>query len=120
MRDEVRIVYTRWYNADLKRLPESSQAIIEKTIALLEEKGWEKALIARLIAPLQDGIYELRVNRRGAAFRILFFLAPGRTPQVVVLTTCAAKSEIKKRHRMNAEIKRAKERRAMWLEQQNQ
>lgn len=67
---------------------------------------------------LRDGIYELRVLGTGAAYRLLFFVMPGRSPRVVVLTTCASKSVMQKRQRMEAEIDRASSRRAEWLEQQ--
>jgi hypothetical protein len=36
----------------------------------------------------------------------------------VVLTACLAKAKLKKRHRMDAELERAKNRRTAWLEQQ--
>lgn len=64
------------------------------------------------------GIHELRVLGHGAAFRILFFMMPGRSPRVVVLTTCATKSAMEKQQRLDAEVERARNRRARWLEQQ--
>ena len=67
---------------------------------------------------LSDGIYELRVLGRGAAYRALFFVAPGIAARVVVLTTCAAKSLMKKRAAMDAEIRRARDRRAWWMQRQ--
>lgn len=71
----------------------------------------------RTIVALRDGIYELRVLGRGAAFRILFFVVPGRSPRLVVLTSVVATSVMKKKHRNDAELERAKQLRELWLEQ---
>lgn len=83
-------------------------------------KGWCAAMGNETIKPLRDGIYELRVLGRGAAFRLLFFVVPGLSPRMVVLTTCASKSDMLKRQRMEAEIDRAIQRRAAWMEQRNE
>ena len=81
-------------------------------------KGWAAATADQSVRHLREGIHELRILGKGASFRVLFFLVPGRSPRVVVLTTCASKSEMKKRKRFEAELQRAKTRRDLWLKQQ--
>lgn len=118
MGDVVEVVYSSWYNADLETLADAHRERVERRIGVFIDKGWRSSIRDRTVAPLQDGIYELRVLGRGAAFRVLFFLVPGRSPRVVVLTACLAKAELKKRQRMDAELERARLHRTVWLEQQ--
>ena len=118
MSDEFEVVYSSWYNFELEAIQREHQIRIEQKLALFRAKGWLPSIRDRTIAPLQDGIYELRILGTGPAFRILFFLVPGRSPRVVVLTTCATKALMKKRNRLDAEVARAVERRSGWLEQQ--
>lgn len=118
MRDAVEIVTTSWYDAELRQLPLRDQDRIVDRLKVFGQKGWRQAMEDATVKHLRDGIHELRVLGRGAAFRVLFFVVPGRSPRVIVLTTCAAKSLMKKRSAMDAEIRRAVDRRAWWLEQQ--
>lgn len=118
MGDQVEVVTTPWYDADLRELPEYDQRRIADRLKAFARKGWRYAIGDQTVKHLRDGIHEVRVLGRGAAFRVLFFIVPGRSPRVVVLTTCAAKSVMKKRQRLDAEIERARARRAWWLEQQ--
>lgn len=118
MSDVVDVVYSYWYNADVEMLTDAHRERVERRIDVFVDKGWRSSVQDRTVAPLEDGIYELRVLGRGAAFRVLFFVVPGRSPRVVVLTACLAKAKLKKRQRLDAELKRAKHRRAAWLEQQ--
>jgi putative component of toxin-antitoxin plasmid stabilization module len=118
MGDGIDIVFSSWYNEELAALASEHQARIEARIRRLPAKGWMQAVADRTIAPLRDGIYEIRVQGTGPAFRVLFFVMPGRTPRIIILTSCVAKSVMTKRHRMNAELERAKVRRDLWLEQQ--
>lgn len=115
MSDTLDVVPTRWYEAELLALSNEDQARVERRVAMLRRRGWKDSVTDRSIKHLRDGIHELRVLGRGAAFRVLFFVVPGRSPRVVVLTACAAKSLLKKRARLDAEIERAKSRRAAWL-----
>jgi putative component of toxin-antitoxin plasmid stabilization module len=118
MDDGIDLVFSSWYNEELAALPSEQQARIEARIGRLPMKGWMEAMADRTIAPLRDGIYEIRVLGTGPAFRVLFFVVPGRTPRIVVLTSCVAKSVMTKRHRLDAELERAKVRRDLWLEHQ--
>lgn len=118
MDEGIDIVFTSWYNEELAALPGEQQARIEARIRRLPAKGWGEAMADRTIAPLRDGIYEIRVLGTAAAFRVLFFVVSGRTPRIVVLTSCVAKSAMTKRHRLDAELERAKTRRELWLEQE--
>jgi phage-related protein len=118
MGNEVEIVTTPWYDAELRELPEHDQRRVGDRLRAFGDKGWRQAIADQTVKHLRDGIHELRVLGRGAAFRVLFFVVPGRSPRVVVLTTCAAKALLTKRQRLNAEIERACVRRVWWLEQQ--
>lgn len=118
MSDVVEVVYSSWYNAELETLMDGHRERVERKIDVFVEKGWRSSVRDRTVAPLQDGIYELRILGRGAAFRVLFFLIPGTSPRVVVLTACVAKAVLKKRQRLDAELERAKHRRTVWLEQE--
>jgi putative component of toxin-antitoxin plasmid stabilization module len=118
MADELEVVPTHWYTAEVRALPEEGRTRVDRRLLNFARKGWTASLGDATVKHLRDGIHELRVVGRGAAYRVLFFLAPGRSPRMVVLTTCAAKSDLKKRPRMDAELERASERRAQWIEQQ--
>jgi hypothetical protein len=118
MSDSFEVVYSSWYNADLERLADHHQERVERKVDTFIKKGWMSSVRDRTVAPLQDGIYEIRVLGRGAAFRVLFFLVPARSPRVVVLTACLAKAMLKKGQRMDAELERARHRRTIWLEQE--
>jgi putative component of toxin-antitoxin plasmid stabilization module len=101
---------------ELGVLPKAHQDQIQRKLIAFAAKGWFAAMADGTVKHLQDGIYELRVLGHGPAFRLLFFVMPGRSPRVIVLTTCAAKSLTQKRQRLDAEIGRAKRRRAAWME----
>lgn len=120
MRDEVEIVTTPWYDAELLALPGPDKERVERQLKGLGATGWGRSMADQRIKHLRDGIHEVRILGRGAAYRVLFFVAPGRAARLVVLTTCAAKSLMKKRYAMDAEIRRALDRRAWWMEQQKQ
>lgn len=120
MSDALEVVPTPWFTAEVRALPKQARDRIDGKLKLLVQRGWTGSIADGSVKHLRDGIHEVRILGRGAAFRVLFFLAPGRSPRVVVLTTCAAKSVMKKRQRFNAEIERANDRRAMWLQQQAQ
>ena len=117
MGDSIKVVASPWYTAEVQALPKLHRDRIDSKVFTFTEKGWSAAMADETIKPLRDGIYELRVLGRGAAFRLLFFVVPGLSPRLVVLTTCALKSDMLKRQRMEAEIERAIERRAAWMEQ---
>jgi hypothetical protein len=118
MSDSFDVVLTEWYKSELLDLPEKDQVRVKRKLRDFSGKGWTAAIADQTARHLREGIHELRILGRGASFRILFFLVPGRSPRVVVLTTCASKSEMKKRQRLQAEIERAKTRRDLWQEQQ--
>lgn len=118
MSDGIEVVYSSWYNEEVAALPEDQRTRIEQRIRAMIGKGWNRAMHDRTIAPLRDGFYEVRVLGTGPAYRVLFFVVPGRSPRVVVLTACVAKSVMIKRQRLDAELKRAGERRAAWFAQQ--
>lgn len=116
MGDSLEIVTSSWYMLELGALPKDHRDQIQRKLVAFAAKGWSAAMADQTVKHLQDGIYELRVLGHGAAFRLLFFVVPGRRPRVIVLTTCAAKSLTQKRRRLDAEIERAKSRRAFWME----
>lgn len=118
MSDTVEVVYSSWYNDELAQLSSRSKTRIESKLQHFLEKGWMASIRDRTVTPLRDGIYELRVVGTGPAFRLLFFVMPGRSPRIVVLTTCATKSAMSKRARLDAEVERAAARRSVWLEEQ--
>lgn len=120
MSDEIEVVASSWYTAEVRALPVDHRDRIDRKLTSLVAKGWSAAITDRSVKHLRDGIHELRVLGQGAAFRLLFFLAPGRSPRMVVLTTCAAKSAMAKRQRLDAEIERARNRRTAWTEQRNE
>lgn len=117
MSDSFEVVPTPWFVAELRAIQKADRNRIDRKLIKFAQKSWTDALADGSVKHLRDGIHELRVLGHGAAFRILFFLMPGRSPRVVVLTTCAAKSVMKKRQRLDAEVERAIDRRARWLEQ---
>jgi hypothetical protein len=117
--DEVQLVPSSWFVQEFFALPVHLQERVAKRLQTFGEKGWSASTSSRDIVALnEEGIWELRVLGRGAAFRVLFFLDPRERRRVVVLTTCASKSSIKKAHVMTAEITRAKMRRAQWLQEE--
>lgn len=118
MSDTLEVVPTSWFISEVRALPGEDRDRIDRRLGKFAEKGWTDAVGDGSVKHLRDGIHELRVLGRGAAFRVLFFLMPGRSPRVVVLTTCAAKSVMNKKQRLDAEVERAKDRRARWMEQQ--
>jgi phage-related protein len=118
MSDSFDVVLTEWYKLELLELPEGDQARVKRKLHDFSGKGWAAAITDQSIRHLREGIHELRILGKGASFRVLCFLVPGRSPRVVVLTTCASKSKMKKRKRFEAEIERAKTRRDLWQEQQ--
>lgn len=120
MSDTLEVVPTEWFVAEVRALPKDDRNRIDRRLAAFMEKGWAAAMRDGTVRHLRDGIHEVRVLGTGAAYRVLFFLVPGRSPRVVVLTTCASKSLMVKRQRMEAEITRANDRRAAWMEQQTQ
>lgn len=118
MSDGIEVIYSSWYNAEVAAVPGDQQVRIEQRIRAMLGKGWTRSIADRTVAPLRDGIYEIRVLGTGPAYRVLFFIVPGRSPRVIVLTACVAKSVMTKRQRLDAERTRASERRAAWIEQQ--
>jgi phage-related protein len=119
MDDTVEVVTSPWYMRELRALPRDNRDQIQRKLIAFAAKGWSAAMADQTVKHLQDGIYELRVLGHGPAFRLLFFVVPGRRPRVIVLTTCAAKSLMQKRQRLDAEIERAKDRRAAWMADDN-
>ncbi len=118
MGDALEVVATEWYKFDLATLPQEDQDRVSARLVSLSRKGWRQAMADQTVKHLRDGIHEVRVLGHGAAFRVLFFLAPGRSPRVVVLTACVAKSEMQKRKRLDAQVDRAMRLRAAWRAQQ--
>lgn len=114
MSDSLEIVTSSWFRHEFEELQKEQRNRINQKLIEFTAKGWSAAMADQTIKHLRDGIHELRVLGR-PAFRLLFFVVPGRRPRVVVLTTCAAKSLMKKRQRLDAEIERAKSRRAAWM-----
>lgn len=117
MDDAMEIVFSDDCRTELHALPKEHRAWIAGRIAQLAEKGWNAATADRSIAPLRDGISELRMTGHGAAYRILFFVVPGRSPRLIVLTLCLAKSRSQKRRVLQAAIERARTRRERWLQE---
>jgi phage-related protein len=117
MSDGFELVASAWFRQELAALPQEQQDRIDGKLAAFTSKGWSAAKRDQTVKHLDDGIYELRIVGHGPAYRLLFFVVPGRQPRIVVLTTCAAKSLMKKRQRMESEIERAKSRRAAWREE---
>lgn len=118
MSDEIEVVQTDWYTVEFAALPRMDQLRVTRKLDTLSNKRWGEAIADRTIAPLDDGIHEVRVLGRGAAYRLLFFVAPGRSRRVVVLTSCVLKGVMKKRAGLAAEIARAKARRQAWLDEE--
>ena len=120
MDDTLTVVASSWYTTEVRALLAEHRDRIDRKLAALVAKGWSAAISDGSVKHLRDGIHELRALGQGAAFRLLFFLVPGRSPRVVVLTTCAPKAAMAKRQRLDAEIERAKNRRTAWMEQRNE
>ncbi len=118
MADEVDITLTTECRAELRELPRPDRQWIGGVIRSFQAKGWQAAVGDQTIGPLEDGFWELRVVGHGAAYRILFFVAPGRSPRLVVLTLCLTKSESQKMRVLKAALGRASRRRLRWMEQE--
>jgi putative component of toxin-antitoxin plasmid stabilization module len=118
MSDEFVVVFSSGFRDEVIRLPDGDRAWITRKLADLRKKTWSAAVHDRTVAPLRDGIWEVRIVGRGAAYRLLFFIVPGRSPRVIVLTSCAAKAAMTKKKLLDASITRALDRRAGWLEQE--
>jgi putative component of toxin-antitoxin plasmid stabilization module len=116
--DLVRLEFTHDYLAEISSLPARQRIRIADRLTHLPVKGWSAAVRDRDVAPLRDGIWEVRVLGKGAAYRILFFVHPGSPGRLMVLTTCMAKASIKKPRVMDAAIERARTRREKWLSEQ--
>jgi hypothetical protein len=117
MSDRLDVVATPWYESELLAFPAGDQDRVERKLRDFGQKGWTASVADQSVKHLRDGIHEFRILGKGASFRLLFFIVPGKSPRVVVLTACVAKSVMGKRQRLEAEIERAKSRRAAWLEQ---
>lgn len=117
MHDEIRIDSSRWFTEELLGLPVKDAERVVDRLDSLQRKGWRAAITDGTIKHLRDGIWEVRVLGAGAAYRLLFFPAPARAMRLVVLTTCAAKSVVAKRKRLELEIDRAIRRRDEWIRQ---
>ena len=118
MGDGVDITLTTECHEELRELPKPDRHWIGGVIKSFQQKGWQAAVGDQTIGPLEDGFWELRVVGHGAAYRILFFVAPGRSPRLVVLTLCLAKSESQKMRVLKAALGRASRRRLRWMEQE--
>lgn len=116
MRDPVEIVFAEACRAELRELPKEHRAWVAGVITQFHKKGWNAAFADRTVVSLRNGIWELRVTGHGAAYRILFFVVPGRSPRLIVLTLCLAKSQSQKRRVLQAAIGRACARREQWLD----
>lgn len=117
MGDEIRVVSSRWFVEELLSLPVNQRRRIRRRLGALEGKGWVGAITDGTIQHIRDGIWEIRVLGRGAAYRIFFFPAPRRAMRMLVLTTLAAKSVVGKQRLLDLEVERAKRRRDDWIEQ---
>lgn len=111
----VEIEYTGWIVEELLALPAEQQARIAGRVRLLGARGLAASARLGHVKALEDGIWELRVLGKGPSFRLLFFVAPGRTPRLVVLTSCVRKSEMLRRNVLDAAVARARRRRDLWL-----
>lgn len=117
MRDEIRIISSGWFQKEFLSVPEVQRKRIDRRLAALQGKGWMAAVADGTIEHLEEGIWEVRVLGTGAAYRILFFPAPGQTMRLLVLTSCASKTAVGKRRLLKQAIERAKRRRDLWIEQ---
>lgn len=118
MSDVVRLEFTRDYLAEVAVLPARHRDRIADRLTYLPAKGWSASVRDRDVAPLRDGIWEVRVMGKGAAYRILFFVFPGDPGRMLLLTSCLDKASIKKQKVMDAAIERAKLRRDAWVAEQ--
>ncbi|HEY7767310.1 type II toxin-antitoxin system RelE/ParE family toxin [Longimicrobium sp.] len=118
MRDDVRVIYTDEFRRELGAIPPEQQQRVMGRIAHQERRGWADGVKAGDLVPLRDGIWELRVVGRGAAYRVLFAPLPGEAARLLVLTSCSSKAQLKKRAVMDAELRRARARLDHWREQQ--
>ena len=117
MRDEIRIISSSWFKEEFLSIPEVQRKRIDRRLSALQGKGWMAAVADGTIEHLEEGIWEVRVLGIGAAYRILFFPAPGRTMRLLVLTSCTSKTAVGKRRLLKLAIERAKRRRDLWIEQ---
>ena len=115
MSDVVRITVTDEYREDMRGLDSDQRRRINRRTRVLPRKGWSASVAAGDVAPLWDDIWELRVLGKGPAYRVLFFIHPEQPGRLVVLSACVAKSDIKKPRVLEAQVERAKRRRARWL-----
>lgn len=118
MSDRLEVAFTDECRAELRELPRKHRSWIAGVVKQLQAKGWNAAVTDRTLAPLDDGIWELRIRGHGAAYRILLFVMPGRSPRVIVLTLCLAKSESQKMRVLKSAIARAARRRQVWIQQE--
>jgi phage-related protein len=115
VRDEIRTISSKWFVDELLSLPVDQRRRVRRRLGLLEEKGWTAAIGDGTIQHIRDGIWEVRVLGRGAAYRIFFFPAPRRAMRILVLTTVAPKSAVAKQRLLDLEVERAKRRRDEWI-----
>lgn len=118
MQDALTIEFTTWFIEELQELPTDEQARVARRLAVLERKGWAASAENRDVAPLKDGIWEVRIVGKGPSYRLLCFQIPGDPGRIVVLTSCVKKGLMKKSAVKDAEIERASTKRALWLSQQ--
>jgi putative component of toxin-antitoxin plasmid stabilization module len=115
MSDIVAVEYTTWVRDELKQIPGEQAARVLRRVDMLPAKGWQISVRDGDVVQLHSGIWELRITGKGPAYRVLFFVEPRNPGRLVVLTTCAPKGLLKKKSRLEAEVKRALTRRSEWL-----
>lgn len=118
MSDTFELVLSSWFHDEVSELSDEHRAWIARKLSDLRKKPWDAAVRDRTVAPLRDGIWEVRIPGHGAAYRLLFFIMPGRSPRLIVLTSCEAKSRMLKKKVLDAAITRASDRRVAWIEQE--
>lgn len=118
MRETFEVVFSSWFHDEGIRIPAEDRAWITRKLTDLRKKTWSAAVHDRTVAPLRDGIWEVRIVGHGAAYRLLFFIVPGRSPRVIVLTSYVAKATMIKKKPLDAAIARALDRRASWIQQE--
>lgn len=118
MNETFELVFSSWFHDEVMRIPGEDRTRITRKLRDLRRKAWSATVHDRTVAPLRDGIWEVRIVGHGASYRLLFFILPGRSPRVIVLTSCVAKAAMVKKTRLDAAIARALDRRASWIEQE--
>lgn len=118
MSDEIEVTLTTDCRAELRELPKPDRVWIGGVITELQRKGWQAAMADQTIAHLREEFWYLRIVGHGAAYRILFFVMPGRSPRLIVLTLCLTKSESQKMRVLKAALERAERRRKAWLQEE--